>query len=118
MKNPPMALSELANRWRTEAELLARYGDDRGAHACRMHADELERAVREAEAEELTLAQAAAESGYSPDRLRHMVSGGVIPNAGEKGAPRIRRGDLPKKRARTPDSFDAHDVARRIMETR
>ena len=45
----------------------------------------------------LTLAEAALESGYSVDHLRHAVASGQIANAGRRGAPRIRRADLPKK---------------------
>ncbi len=109
-----MTLSELATRWRSDAELLERYGDERGARACRMHADELERAVRDAQSETLTLAEAATESGYSTDRLRHMVADGIIPNAGEKRSPRIRRGDLPVKK-KSANTFDANEVARRLV---
>ncbi len=46
----------------------------------------------------MTVAEAALESGLSEDHLRHGVADGKIPNAGRKGAPRIRRADLPLKR--------------------
>lgn len=45
----------------------------------------------------LSLHQAAAESGYSVDRLQKLVASGEIPNAGRKGKPAIRRSDLPRK---------------------
>lgn len=47
--------------------------------------------------EVLSLAEAAQESGYSVDRLQHLVAEGAIPNAGRKGKPGIRRRDLPRK---------------------
>ena len=47
-----------------------------------------------------TLEQAAVESGYSYSALQKMVADGELMNVGKKGAPRIRRGDLPKKAAR------------------
>ena len=40
----------------------------------------------------------ALESSYSTEHLRKMVASGMIPNSGERGRPRIRRGDLPVKR--------------------
>jgi hypothetical protein len=60
-------------------------------------ADELQRALRAAEADILTVPEAARESGYSADRLKELIREGKIPNAGRKHAPRIRRGDLPRK---------------------
>jgi hypothetical protein len=45
----------------------------------------------------LTLDAATTESGYSAERLRHLVADGAVPNAGRRGAPRVRRGDLPKR---------------------
>ena len=56
--------------------------------------------------------QASAESGYSESRLRHLVAAGELQNAGKKGAPRIRRSDLPKKAAGV-NVFDATAAARR-----
>jgi hypothetical protein len=108
------AFADLAARWREDAELLERYGDERGAAACRLHASQLEEAVRDDAGVELTLSEAAAESGYSADRLRHLVAEGAIANAGRKGSPRIRRADLPR-RASKPTAFDADASARRLL---
>ncbi len=52
--------------------------------------------------ETLTLVEAALESSYSTEHLRKMVASGTIPNAGGKGRPRIRRGDVPFKRVTKP----------------
>jgi len=45
----------------------------------------------------LALPEAAARSGYSMEHLGRLVRQGRIPNAGRKGAPRIRAADLPRK---------------------
>ena len=50
----------------------------------------------------LTLAAAAQRSGYSPDHLARLIRTGAIPNAGRRGAPRIRLADLPTRPARRP----------------
>ncbi len=96
-------LEALAERWLSHADVLEGALDERGADLFRLHATELKEALRESEGETLTLAQAAAESGYSESRLRHLVSSGAIPQAGERGRPRVRRGDLPSK----PQKADA-----------
>jgi hypothetical protein len=106
-------IRDLAIRWRTDAEVLERY-DQQLAKVCLRHAEALEAALREADDELLTLADASAESGYSVDRLRHKVADGEIVNRGRKGAPRIARGDLPVKRT-TPSGFDASAAARLMI---
>jgi hypothetical protein len=108
-----MTPAELAAQWRQEAETFARYGDARMAGVCRMHAEALAGAMASVDDEVLDLAAAHRESGYSVERLRHMIAAGDLPNAGRRGAPRIRRGDLPKK-ARS-STFDAADAARQIL---
>ena len=109
----------LANRWRAEAELFDQYGSPLAA-ACRRHADELEAALRSHADEALDLATAAREAGYSRDRLRHLVAEGTVPNAGRKGSPRIRRGDLPlaRRSAGKPGAFDAAATARDVLQVR
>ena len=89
--------TDLAASWSVEADSLERWGDDRGAAILRRCASELNSAAREHEDEAMTITEAAAESGYSADHLRSLVASGEIPNAGRKGSPRIRRGDLPRK---------------------
>jgi hypothetical protein len=109
-------LRALAGRWRTEAETLERYGDDRGATVARLHADELEQAAADLADEALTLTEAADESGYSERRLREMLSDGTLPQAGRKGAPRIRRGDLPRKPgATTTAAYDPEADAASLL---
>lgn len=70
-------------------------------------AEDLTAELRELLHEELTIADAADESGYSEDHLRRLVREGTLPNAGENGAPRIRRRNLPRK----PDARAGGDDA-------
>lgn len=113
-----MTPRELAEQWRADADTLARYTPEL-ARIARTHADELTAALAALDDDALDLATAARESGYSADRLRHMIAAGSIPNAGRKGAPRVRRGDLPRKaRTKTAGSsggFDATAAAREML---
>jgi hypothetical protein len=112
-------LDQLTARWREEAAMFRRYGAEQQAAACDLHADELENAIRSAAEERLTLAEAAAASGYSPRRLRELVAAGEIPNAGRKGAPRLRRSDLPRKAAGRPvGTYDATADALSLVASR
>ena len=90
-------LETLAARWLADADVLEGALDSRGASLYRRHAAELQEALRVSADEVLTLSEAAAESGYSESRLRHLVADGTIPQSGERGRPRVRRGDLPQK---------------------
>lgn len=58
---------------------------------------ELEHANASVAAQALSLADAARESGYSVEHLSRMIRNGTIPNAGRKGKPLVRVGDLPKR---------------------
>lgn len=110
-----MTPHDLAERWRADAETLTRHGADSLARVCRTHADELDESLRAMANETLDLAAAARESGYSRDRLRHMIAAGELTNAGRKGAPRIRRGDLPTRPGARASRFDASAAARRVL---
>lgn len=106
-----MTLTELAARWRTAADVLDLY-EPNLARVCRSHADEMDACIRQLDNDALSLADASKESGLSVDRLRHKVSAGELPNAGRKGKPLIRRGDLPVKRKPRNNAFDAAGAAR------
>ena len=60
-------------------------------------ADEIEERALAHILEELTLSDATEESGYSYSALQKMVASGELANLGDKGSPRVRRGDLPSK---------------------
>ena len=90
-------MMSLASEWRSEAEQFRIRGQKDGATLIDSMADDLEQAVEACWDEALTLREAAAESGYSEEHLGRLVRSGTIPNAGRKGAPRIRRRDVPRK---------------------
>lgn len=90
-------LIELAETWREDAKILHSYGAERLALTCEKHADELEAAAAARRIEALTLEEASEIGGYSYSHLQHLVADGKIPNVGEKGDPRIRRCDVPRK---------------------
>ena len=85
-------------KWRALAVQFARY--DSRASAARLIEDllaDVERIeIREQDAP-LSLTEAARESGFSADHLGRLVRAGHLRNAGRKGAPRIRRCDLPRR---------------------
>jgi hypothetical protein len=110
-----MTPRELITKWRADADVLAIY-DPRLAEVARRHAEQLEAAVRAEGDDVLDLTAAAKVSGYSVDRLRHKIAAGEIANIGRKGAPRVRKGDLPTKTRRARGAgFDAAAAARRHL---
>lgn len=110
-----VVVADLAATWRARADELERFAPP-AAVALRDCAQQLEAAMRAAANDVLTLAEAALASGYSPDRLRHLIAAGELPQAGRKGAPRIRRADLPKRTQRaTVTAYDPAADARALM---
>jgi hypothetical protein len=111
-----MTPADCPSAWRTRAAELERYAPA-AAEAFRVAAGELEQALREAADAELTLSEAARESHYSTRRLRELIADGSIPQAGRKNAPRVRRGDLPRKSrpAAQTSGYDAAEDARRLL---
>ncbi len=92
-----MLLPDLLSEWRSTAKLFREHEQAATAVAYEKCADQLE-AVLELETEAtLSLQEASAESGYSPNHLGRMVREGKIPNAGRPRAPRIAQKDLPRK---------------------
>lgn len=107
-----MSPAALPDTWRERAADLRRWAAAEGAaRALEAAADELEGALRAAADETLTLTQASRESGYSARRLRELIADGTIPQAGRKGAPRIRRGDLPVRPGHTGSAAGGYDPA-------
>lgn len=85
-----MTLAEIVARWRKDAALLREHGAEEAAATKERDAAELEEALKQHEIEELTIAQAAAESGYSASQIRRRFPGRqTIPRASlpRKGAP-------------------------------
>lgn len=88
-------LERLSSEWRDEAAQHRHRGCNSGVASClESCADELESVLSEWKLELLTLEEAAQEVGKTYDTMQRKVSKGVIPNAGEKGSPRVRRADL------------------------
>ena len=112
-----IAKSELATRWRAEAAIMRRWGGEAQADAAEHAAAELDAWEREQALSELTLSEAAEESGLSYSTLQKQVAKGEIPNAGTKHRPRIRRRDLPRKPAR-PQREGEPDLAGRVLAAR
>lgn len=105
------------------AELRDSFADEARARALEWAASLLEGAIREHAEDRLTLAQAALRSGYSADHLARLVRDCRLPNAGQRGSPRIRAGDLPLRRPRAvaapdPRAYDPVADARAIAGRR
>ena len=112
--------SLLLERWRNRADDHRRYAPPVAA-ALDDVVSELEEEDRERGEKALTLAEAAKESGYSAGHLGRLIAEGRIENVGKKGAPRIRRGDLPRKPAPRPprdSKTDGPDVATEMLQRR
>lgn len=90
-------IRNLADRWEREADRLRARGLEREAQMEESFAEELRDTLTLVETDTVTLQEAAALGGYSYSHLQHLVSEGEIENVGEKGAPRIRRADVPVK---------------------
>lgn len=90
-------LRSLVDERREEAALYRRRGQEHLAAMAESYAEELEERLDEWQMETLTVAEAAEESGYSESQLYSLLSEEKLPNVGKKGAPRVRRGDLPRK---------------------
>lgn len=114
MLNPMnRGVRDLAAAWLARAAELEAYAPP-AAEAFRRASAELLAAIDQADHEALTLEEAALASGFSRDHLRHLVAGGQIPNAGKRGAPRIRRRDLPRKPSST-SSYDPNADALQLV---
>ncbi len=87
----------LVQLWRDHAALFRQYRQDQLSELLEDRAAELETALQQQDGELLTLTQAAEVSGYSADHLGRLVREGALPNRGRLNAPKVRRGDLPRK---------------------
>lgn len=115
-----MTPSEFLDKWAAEAEAMERRGVSvTGASLlAEVLADFRAAVASEAEAI-LSLSEAAARSGYSDEHLGRLVREGRVPNAGRKGAPRIRLADLPRKPGSLapagPRAYDPNADARTLL---
>ena len=108
-------MNPLIARWRDQADAYERDGITGHAALLRRVALDLEAFERERALEALTLDEAAEESGYSYSALQKLVASGALANAGAKGSPRIRRGDVPRKlQPAQPEPVGGPDLVERI----
>jgi AraC-like DNA-binding protein len=127
LSRAPHGLAAVRAHWQTRRDELHRlHALVDGAQLCDALLGELDTLVRAAANEPLSLREAAAESGYSPDHLARLIRTGELPNAGRPRAPKIRRGDLPAKRrgpakrlaAPSATSYDLTTDARSLLARR
>ena len=106
---------------REDAAVVRRSGAVGHAGALEYAANEFERCIKEWQLEALTLEEAVVESGYSYSALQQKVAKKELANAGGKGAPRIRRCDLPKRGGppiRLMTDSNGPDLAGSILKSR
>lgn len=94
------SFEQLSQAWLAEAEMLRHRGAATLADVLTSCAQDLKQAVLQRDLELVNLEQASAESGFSYSALEKMIRSGRLPNAGQKGRPLVRRGDLPRKGGR------------------
>lgn len=87
----------LTDDFRATAKKLAASGAADIAVVWELAAERADAYFRAHALEELTLARASEESGYSISQISRLLTSGTIQNVGKKGAPRVSRGSLPKK---------------------
>ena len=112
-----MTREDFVVRWRTRLNEWARVGAlVDGARVCEDVLQDFEAVTRAEDDAELSLSEAAAESGYSSDHLRRLHRLGKLP-AYRKGRNLFfRSGDLPRKpTAPTSSPYDPGADARRVI---
>ena len=92
-----MDIAKIIAKWQREAENLRRRGAEPLATLLESCAADLREFGEQWCLEQLTVTQAAKESGYSKDTISRFIKDGLVENVGRKGAPRVRRCDLPSK---------------------
>ena len=90
-------LDALVEVWRTRSANLRLMGLSQPAAQMEAMAAELEARISEWLEEQLTLDQAAKETGYTYNHLQSCLAEGRLPNVGKRREPRVRRCDLPVK---------------------
>ena len=115
-----MTREELVTRWRTRQSEWARIGAlVDGARVCEELLQDFEAVTRAEDDAELTLSEAAAESGYSSDHLRRLHRLGKLPAYRKGRSLFFHSGDLPRKpTAPTLSPYDPVADARRVISQR
>ena len=105
---PGCSALALVAGWRAEVELLRRRGAGIQADVLAACADELAEALHRAALEELTVSEAAAETGYSASAIRRRFPGRKT----------IQRGELPRKGGRGTAADGLPDLAGELLARR
>ena len=119
-----MTRTDVFAKWRVRREEWGRVDAHvNGAVLCDEVLRDLVEIQNAQDDELLTLREAAAISGYTEDHLGRLIRDGTIPNTGRRGAPRIRRGDLPRRPGRrvalaVPGAYDPDTDARKLVARR
>ena len=119
----PVWVRAVVDRWRAIAAQRIRFWAGDPIAAVLLHlADELEADARAFADAEITIREAAEESGYSAAHLRDLAHKGLLRLSDRDGVMRVRRGDLPKRpRQRTssiPLSPATQDLAQAVRAAR
>ncbi len=115
-----MTREDFLTRWRTRLGEWARIGAlVDGARVCQDVLQDFEAVTRAEDDAELSLSEAAAESGYSGDHLRRLHREGKLPAYRSGRSLFFRSGDLPRK-PRVPkfSPYDPIADARRVVSER
>ena len=115
-----MTPAEFLAKWATEADAMQRRGVMVNGAGLLSEVLADFKALMSGQSEAvMSLPEAAARSGYSVEHLGRLVRQGRVPNAGRKGAPRVKAADLPRKPASLvpagPRSYDPVADARSLL---
>ena len=101
MTNPPHPVAEFVAEvvatWRTDAAVAEAEGRPDQTETYEHFADALHRRAAAWLRKKITVDEAAKASGHSVEGIRWLMEVGAVSNVGRRRAPRIRRGDLPRK---------------------
>jgi hypothetical protein len=103
---------------RADVAILRHYGAELSARAAENVLTRVESALH-AEAEELlSIGEAALRTGRSRDTIERAIRQRRLPNAGRRGKPKVRAGDLSifRRRSIAPSEMHAYDVAADVRD--
>jgi hypothetical protein len=93
-----MTPNEIIARWRSRQQEWGRVrAQVDGATVCEEILIDLEALAADADEQLVTLTEGAEISGYSREHLGRLVRQGLLQNYGRPNAPKVRRGDLPRR---------------------
>src|SRR2546425_9202749 len=115
-----MTREDFVIRWRTRLSEWARIGAlVDGGKVCEDVLQDFEAVTRAEDDAELSLSEAAAQSGYSGDHLRRLNRLGKLPAYRKGRSLFFRSGDLPRKpTAPRPSPYDPVADARQVFSER